>query len=129
MRTLLKQILHLLEGLFAVAKHVLKPAVTLEYPEKRFVLPEKFRGKQALKGCVGCGVCKQVCPANAIRFVKEGDLVTSYKIDLNKCIFCGNCQYYCPFNAIKHSDSYELASDNKADMLMELVSEKENEEC
>ena len=129
MKTLLNHIYCLLEALLMVFKHVFKKPVTLEYPEEQPSLPSSFRGKHVLKGCVGCGICKQVCPANAISFEKIEDKVVSYKIDLKRCIFCGNCQYHCPFNAIKHSDSFDLASNDKANLIMELASVKEDKQC
>ena len=97
MKTLLKQIYSLLVGLKTVAKHVWQRPITLEYPEKRPILPSTFRGKHSLKGCVGCGVCKQVCPANAISFEKVEEKVVSYKIDLKKMYFLWKLSVLLPF--------------------------------
>ena len=46
--------------------------------------------------CKGCGLCKKVCPSEAI----SGDNKLLHKIDQAKCIKCGACQPKCPFKAI-----------------------------
>ena len=107
----------ILEGLFTVLKHLFMRPVTLEYPEKKRYQSEAFRGKPEVKGCVGCGICKKVCPANAIEYIKnEEGKVISYTFNLEKCIFCGNCMYYCPHHAIKLSQEFELATENKNEL-------------
>ena len=105
------------EGLMMVMRHLFKKPITQEYPEKRRQIPTAFRGKPVVKGCVGCGVCKKVCPAGAISFHKDFDgNVTSYTFDLKKCIFCGNCAFYCPHQAITMSGEYELGTNNDLDL-------------
>ncbi len=47
------------------------------------------------KKCVGCGICKNNCPVDAIT-VKDGKA----KIDKTKCIRCYCCQEFCPKEAI-----------------------------
>lgn len=46
--------------------------------------------------CVGCGICEERCPADAIK-------VTNRKanVNINKCIRCYVCQEVCPENAIE----------------------------
>ena len=46
--------------------------------------------------CVGCGVCKNICPAKAI-VIKNGKAI----IDRKKCIRCFCCQEFCPKSAMK----------------------------
>ena len=111
----------LIEGLLTVFKHLFMRPVTLEYPEKKRFQSNAFRGKPYINmgnnGCVGCGICKKVCPSGAISFVKdENGKDISYTFDLEKCIFCGNCMYYCPHNKIKMTDEFELGCRNKEDL-------------
>lgn len=42
--------------------------------------------------CVRCGICRQVCPVDAIS--------EDYVIDRRKCIGCGKCVASCPYGAI-----------------------------
>ena len=48
------------------------------------------------KTCVGCGMCAEICPANAI-VMKDGRAV----IDRGACIRCFCCQEFCPKSAMK----------------------------
>jgi len=47
--------------------------------------------------CVGCTLCAQKCPVNAI----SGKVKEPHKIDQHACIKCGLCYDSCKFNAIE----------------------------
>ncbi|MBD3252201.1 4Fe-4S dicluster domain-containing protein [Candidatus Pacearchaeota archaeon] len=47
--------------------------------------------------CVGCRICIDRCPVNAIK-MENGKAV----IDMKKCIRCKKCHWLCPRKAIKH---------------------------
>ena len=49
------------------------------------------------ESCIGCGVCYNNCPVNAIKKIDN----KKYEIDQNKCIKCGICFSKCKFNSIK----------------------------
>lgn len=46
--------------------------------------------------CIGCGMCKRNCPADAI----TGNVKEKHVIDTDKCIKCGACMTSCKFSAI-----------------------------
>ncbi|MBP3582915.1 MAG: 4Fe-4S dicluster domain-containing protein, partial [Clostridia bacterium] len=46
--------------------------------------------------CVGCGICRDICPAKAI-VIKNKKAV----IDRKSCIRCFCCQEFCPKSAMK----------------------------
>lgn len=106
-----RNIKYTLLSMFTVVKHLFMKPVTLEYPEKKRPVGEKFRGKPVVCGCTKCGTCMRVCPTGAIK-IHENE----FKIDLKRCIFCGNCSFYCPKGAIKMSKDYELATDTKNEL-------------
>lgn len=47
------------------------------------------------RGCVGCGMCCNICPGKAITMVDKKP-----KIDRKKCIRCFCCQEFCPQSAM-----------------------------
>jgi len=129
-----KYFIALVQGHLTVFKHLFKRPVTLEYPEKRVGLNDKFRGVHALdvKKCTACGTCQRVCPSfGTIEIEKdkneEGKFYPkNYTIDLNKCIFCGNCVQYCPFDAIKMTKKFELADEKKSTLKLDINTLKKN---
>jgi NADH:ubiquinone oxidoreductase subunit F (NADH-binding)/NAD-dependent dihydropyrimidine dehydrogenase PreA subunit len=46
--------------------------------------------------CIGCGVCRRICPVNAI----EGTQKEKHRILPETCIGCGQCYDVCKFDAI-----------------------------
>lgn len=63
--------------------------------------------------CVGCGVCRDICPAKAIAIQNKKAV-----IDRDKCIRCFCCQEFCPKSAMKVKKS----------LLMQFFHRKENKE-
>ena len=107
--------------------------VTVEYPEEKLPVPERFRfipflvtdepvGGQTYgkDWCTSCGICAKVCPPQCI-WIKRGTLPNGrpnpepeqFFIDIDICMNCGLCAEFCPFDAIKMDHDYELASYNR----------------
>lgn len=55
--------------------------------------------------CTGCGLCKTVCPVNAIDYIVNDEGFIEKKIDNDKCIHCGLCLKNCP--ALKNFDKLD----------------------
>jgi NADH-quinone oxidoreductase subunit I len=105
--------------------------VTVEYPEEKLAVPERFRFLPFLvvynyddpeypgrDWCTSCGICAKVCPPQCIWIVRGTNPETGrpkpepeqFYIDTDICMNCGYCAEYCPFDAIKMDHDYELAS-------------------
>ena len=58
-------------------------------------------------GCVGCGICVDKCPVNAISMEEE-----KAEINMEECIHCGTCHSVCPQEAVRH-DGEKIPEDIK----------------
>ncbi|SMC20340.1 NADH dehydrogenase subunit I [Desulfacinum hydrothermale DSM 13146] len=112
----------LLKGLGKTLEQMFRKPITIEYPEKKREVSERFRGHPRLLRdetgrikCVACHLCETICPSKAITVVPEGGPQMHDKhprefiVDLARCIFCGFCQEACPKGAIMLNRKYELA--------------------
>lgn len=121
------------KGHTTVLKHTARKRITLEYPEIKRPVSDKFRGKieflydeNGKTKCTGCGLCQKVCPCkDLIKIERSKDesgklKVDKYEMNMSQCIFCGNCVSYCPAGALKMTKNYELASLNKKDLVLSL---------
>jgi 4Fe-4S ferredoxin len=58
------------------------------------------------KKCVGCGICMEICPREAIEVTstpkEEGEEAKTPTVTINKekCTYCGICEAICPFGAV-----------------------------
>jgi len=131
-RTYLPQIL---QGLKTTMKHLVAPAVTLEYPEQRPEIPTGYRGVPTLvkdpngrEKCVSCQLCEFVCPPKAIR-ITPGEITADssnahvekapkeFDIDMLRCIYCGMCQEVCPEEAIWLQSNYSMTGLSREEMV------------
>jgi len=102
---------------------------TIQYPEERRKLPERFRYIPMLlyetnaetdardPRCTACGICAKVCPPQCIWIVRDKDengkpitRPAEFYIDATICMNCGLCAEFCPFDAIKMNHDFEIAA-------------------
>jgi NADH-quinone oxidoreductase subunit I len=98
---------------------------TVQYPEEKLKVPERFRVLPVLiyeeadgdVRCTSCGICAKVCPPQCIWMVqtkgpdgKPKPKVTEFYIDMDVCMNCGFCSEFCPFDAIKMDHQFELSN-------------------
>lgn len=100
-----------------------KEIITLNYPEVKEKLPERFKGEVVMPHnennehrCTGCTACEVACPNGTIKIVTKFDLLPDGKkkkaIDkfvyhLELCTMCNLCIEACPSDAIKMAQTYE----------------------
>ena len=56
--------------------------------------------KLILVNCIGCGMCVEQCPTNAIPESLVGYISGLSVIDEIRCTGCGECLLFCPHEAI-----------------------------
>ena len=123
--------LSLLRSLWLVFKHIFHRPITIQYPEKKYKVPARWRGVHYFRKndagettCVACGLCVAVCP-NACITLEIGERADGsryplkYEIDPWRCIFCGFCQDACPVSAINLGENYEQAYYHKEDFVLD----------
>ncbi|MEE8576604.1 MAG: 4Fe-4S binding protein [candidate division Zixibacteria bacterium] len=115
------------------SKHLGRHAITIQYPEERWEMPEGSRGIVVLLSdkesgelnCTSCMLCMRACPTAAIQIVaprgedKKRHL-NSFDIDFTLCCFCGLCEEACNFCAIKMAPMYEYSTVNKEDLVWDM---------
>ena len=125
-----------LRGLRTTLARVAEKPATVEYPEEKYPVYPRFRGRHklhrfedtGLEKCVGCSLCAAACPVDCIRVVAAenipGDRVSAgeryaavYEINLSRCIFCGYCEIACPFDAITMGHDDEMADYDRDDLI------------
>ena len=118
------------QGLMVTLKYFFRAKFTINYPEEKTPMSNRFRGLHALRRypngeerCIACKLCEAVCPALAITIDstqrEDGTRrTTRYDIDLFKCIYCGFCEESCPVDSIVETDVQEYHFENRGEHIM-----------
>jgi Ni,Fe-hydrogenase III small subunit/formate hydrogenlyase subunit 6/NADH:ubiquinone oxidoreductase subunit I len=80
---------------------------TMAYPRGEPVLPDRFRGRPAVRAgaCAqGCEACESACPTGAVS--QQDNVLT---LDMGKCLFCGECATSCPTSALRFTGEHRLS--------------------
>jgi NADH-quinone oxidoreductase subunit I len=123
------------KGMLTTISHLVKPPVTIQYPEERLDMPIWTRGKPRLiyeidtgdLRCTACGACALACPVDVIKIEQhpspiKGKVLDRFDIDMAGCIECALCVEACPFRAITMAPDFEMAAtyDRTIDLVFDM---------
>lgn len=132
----------ILVGMKLTLTYFFSKPVTMQYPDERWTLPERFRGmvKCDTDKCIACLVCANTCPVSCITIesekaeipksvlnvetgkeVKKIKDITKFQIDISRCLYCGLCTEGCPTGAIQMSHEYETSCHSRQEMIYNWV--------
>ena len=114
----------LLQGMGITLKAFFAKKETLQYPEAKLVMPERFRGGELEldhKKCIACGLCAMACPNHVIKLTTKMDEqkkrhLETYVYQSGLCLYCNYCIEACPTKAIHWDKNYENSRYTKAEL-------------
>ncbi len=123
-----------LQPFWVTLRNMLRPPVTIQYPEEKRTPYPRYRARMILtrdpgggERCVACHLCSAACPVDCISMqAAEGPdgrrYAAWFRINFARCIYCGLCAEACPTLAIQMSPDYEICARDP----LSLVWEKED---
>ncbi len=123
--------LSILKTIFYVFLHMFQKRATVQYPEQKYYLPPRFRGRIILsrdpdggERCVACYLCAVACPVDCIALQATQDKTgrrypAFFRINFSRCIFCGLCEEACPTYAIQLTPQFEMSEYRRPNMVYE----------
>mgnify|MGYP000075785428 FL=1 len=123
----------LITGLGVTLKHFFGKKSTFCYPEEKLPMTEHFRGGHLVleyKKCIGCTLCAQACPNQALRLKAVADAnkkrhLSEYVYLMGRCLYCDLCVESCPTKALSWDKEYAISTWHKADMTHDVMTDED----
>jgi len=130
-------------GMGVTGRNAFRRPITLEYPDERWPLPERYRGilHNRIEDCIGCLACARACPVDCIHIqtvkrdkedygaTSDGTKITQwiprFDIDMALCMLCGLCTEACPTECLTMTKEYELAVSSKKEIYLEFALQRD----
>src|SRR3978361_936742 len=119
------------KGMLTTISQLVKPPVTIQYPEERLEIPIWTRGRPRLiyevdsgdLRCTACGACALACPVDVIKIEQhpaqgKGKVLDRFDLDMGGCIECALCVEACPFRAIVMAPDFEFGAYDREQSLV-----------
>ena len=124
--------LSLLGGMGVTIKEFFSKDVTQQYPDERWRMADRFRGRvdlplDPLSGahkCTLCMMCVRVCPNGSLEIVQgkgadgKARVLDKYIYKLGTCTLCELCVESCNFDAIVMNHDYEMATFDRQELTL-----------
>jgi formate hydrogenlyase subunit 6/NADH:ubiquinone oxidoreductase subunit I len=124
----------ILSAMVVTLRHLVTPALTVQYPTQRRTLPLRSLNRHVLTvdletgklKCTACDACAKICPTRCISIVGAGKgkekHPVEFVIDHNLCMYCNLCVEYCPFDAITMwTGNFETGAFNRTGLVFDQV--------
>ncbi len=121
----------IVRSMWVIFWHLTHRRETILYPEKKPVMPPRWRGRIILsrdpdgqERCVACYLCAAACPVDCISLQATEDAhgrryPEFFRINFSRCIFCGFCEEACPTYAIQLTPDYEMGEYERHNLVYE----------
>jgi NADH-quinone oxidoreductase subunit I len=124
----------LIKGLQITWKEMLAQKVTVQYPDEKCELPERFHGRFELDQdkCIACLLCANACPNKVIQIertrVGKKQYLTKYVMRIEYCMFCGLCVESCNQGALHFTKVFNMNQYYRGKVRLTLVDRPAPEE-
>ncbi|MES2201996.1 MAG: 4Fe-4S dicluster domain-containing protein [candidate division FCPU426 bacterium] len=131
-KAIFSAIFSLLGGMAITIREFFSPDVTLQYPDQRWRMHQRFRGRvdmpldpaSGAHKCTLCMMCVRACPNASLEIVQtkgadgKSRILDKYIYKLSTCTLCELCVEACNFDAIRMSQEYEMSTYDRQNLTL-----------